>query len=247
MYRGDDAGDATGILEAQTFDGKLRAELAPRHIKLEVANRALVIEGTTVTILDGKRIRAQLPLRRIFVARDVPREDLGVWLEVSDDSPLRDRGPAMRRVFGVAPYSLMTAEGLQNLPSLDKLAARLRDALAERSGDIRRAVELGRGLDKVVLADHGDHHALYARRLFRDRARLCVAVHHDGRVEIPEGKTVRSFVIRSRYGVTLWGDWIRFSDHEGVDLGRVSVPWVATEDRVELARRLGALLDSPKG
>jgi len=95
----------------------------------------------------------------------------------------------MRRIFGVDPINLLDPIGLAALGSLDRIAQRLRGALADRAGDIRHAIELGspasRGLDKVLLADHGDHFVVYVRRLFRDRARRAMAIYRDGRIAIP--------------------------------------------------------------
>ena len=36
---------------------------------------------------------------------------------------------------------------------------------------------------------------------------------------------------------------IRFLDREGTDLGRVRLPWIEPEDRVELARRFGEMVE----
>ena len=49
--------------------------------------------------------------------------------------------------------------------------------------------------------------------------------------------------VRSRFGVTVLGDYIRFADPTGLDLSRVSLPWIAREDREELARRFGAMVE----
>jgi hypothetical protein len=89
---------------------------------------------------------------------------------------------------------------------------------------------------------------VYARRLFRDRARFAMAIHDDGRIVLPAGKgdkADRTIVVRSRYGVTVWGDHVRFADPNGDDLGKVAIPWIAPEDREELARRIGLLVDRP--
>jgi hypothetical protein len=122
---------------------------------------------------------------------------------------------------------------------------RLRAHLGELAGDIKRAIEIGSGhaLDKVLLADHGSHYTFYARRLFRDRARFAMAVHADGRIVVPEGKTTREVTVTSRYGITVRGDYIRFADPHGTDLARVSLPWLGPEDRDEVARRIGQLVD----
>jgi len=121
------------------------------------------------------------------------------------------------------------------------LGTRLRTALAEYSGDVRRASELGRGLDKVLLVDHGDHHAVYARKLFRDRARLALSIYDNGRMVIVDGPEV---VMSSKFGITVSGDYIRFIDKHGTDLARLAIPWITREDRDELARRISQLVPS---
>jgi hypothetical protein len=60
---------------------------------------------------------------------------------------------------------------------------------------------------------------------------------------VPDGKKRREIEVRSRFGVTVWGDYVRFADKNGTDLGRVAIPWIAPEDRRELARRIGQLVD----
>jgi hypothetical protein len=234
-YRGDDAGQP---LEAPTAEGVLRATIAPNRIELTVARRRLVLERRTLTLVDAKDKRASLRIEgKLVVARDVPREDLGVWIEMPGPS-----GSAMRRVFGVEPVSLFAADGLAALKRLDTLAQRLKASLSDLAGDIRKAIELGRGLDKVLLADHGDRYVIYARRLFRDRARFALAIYRDGRVVLPEGKELREFRVTSRFGITVRGDYVRFADQHGADLGRVAIPWIAAEDRDEIARRIGQLV-----
>lgn len=241
-YR-DDSGDA---IEAPTADGTLRAELAPRSVKLQVALRtlqiserfAIVVEHHKKTKSKDKRMSLEIA-GRLFVARDVPHEDFGVWIELDPDTPRA----GMRRIFGVEPVSLLDEHGLVALASLDRLAQRVKHELVDLAGDVRRAFEIGRGLDKVLLADHGDRFVVYARRLFRDRARFAMTIHDDGRIVVPDGKKLREIVVRSRFGVTVWGDYVRFADRNGTDLGRVSIPWIAPEDRRELARRIGQLVD----
>ena len=90
----------------------------------------------------------------------------------------------------------------------------------------------------------GDHHAIYARGLFRDRARFAMAIHDDGRIRVPDKKgVVTEVVVRSRHSITVWGDYIRFADKTAKDVARVAIPWLAPEDRHELARRIGQLVD----
>ncbi|MBV8748300.1 MAG: hypothetical protein JO103_01165 [Candidatus Eremiobacteraeota bacterium] len=230
-YR-DDAGDS---LEAPTSEGPLRAALGPARVDLRVADRSLHVADRNATLVAGKKKTTLRFEKRLVVARSVPREDLGVWIEHGDE---------MRRIFGVVPISLLEPEGLAALKKLDAVAHRVRATLADYAGDIVRAVEIGNGhdLDKVLLADRGDGFLVYARKLFRGQARLVMTVHGDGRVEIPDEKVIR---VTSRYGVTVRGDYLRFADQHGTDLARVAIPWLAPEDRDELARRIGQLVDRP--
>lgn len=245
-YR-DDTGDT---LEAPTAQGTLRVELAPRQTKLAIADRTLLISERFATLVEHHRKHTSRDRRvsieltgRLVVARDVPREDLGIWIEVEPGTPRE----GMRRIFGVEPVSLFDPAGLEALDSLDRLAHRLRVQLSDLAREVRRAVEIGSsssgGVDKVLIADHGDRFVVYARRLFRDRARFVMSIHEDGRITIPDGKQTTEVTVRSRFGVTVWGDYIRFGDPKGTDLARVSIPWISPEDRNELARRIGQLID----
>lgn len=228
--------DSEDVLEAPTSEGALRLEVAPRAIKLTIGNRTLHVVDRTATVLEHKRKvrRESFKIERLVVARDVPHEDLGVWVELPG---------GWRRIFGVEPVSLLEPAGLGALAALDRLAQRLRAVLDTHAGDIRRAVEIGRGLDKVLLADHGDRFAVYARRLFRDRARFAMTIHDDGRIVIAGGKKPVEITVRSRFGITVVGDYLRFAKPDGTDLARVSIPWISSEDRLELARRIGQLID----
>ncbi|HEY5948634.1 MAG TPA: hypothetical protein VIV40_24245 [Kofleriaceae bacterium] len=264
-YRGDDAGDA---LEAPTAEGILKVMLGPNRVDLAVAQRTLHIADRVATIVEHKKQKQE---RRgsvkiagnLVVARGFPREDIGIWIERipvhkpdkkakrdkaeprrEDDTPAPEL-PSMQRIFGVEPVSLLERDGLGALGRLDVLAQRLRAHLADLAGSILRAVEIGSGhaLDKVLLADHGDHYMFYARRLFRDRARFAMAVHDDGRIVVPDGKKQRTVVVTSRFGVTVRGDYVRFADKHGTDLAKVSLPWLGPEDRDEVARRIGQFVD----
>lgn len=234
-YRGDDGGQT---LEAPTGEGDARATFAASRVELAVAGRTLHIEDRVVTLTDAKQRRVAIKLLgSLVIARDVPREDIGIWVELPSPG-----GTAWRRVFGLEPVSLFDPNGLAALKRLDNLAQRLRAYLTHLAGDVTRAIEIGRGLDKVLLADHGDRYVIYARRLFRDRARFALAIYRDGRVVVPDGKELRQFRVTSRFGITVRGDYVRFADPQGTDLGRVAIPWIAAEDRDEIARRLGQLV-----
>ncbi|MFT3696371.1 MAG: hypothetical protein QM831_24740 [Kofleriaceae bacterium] len=229
-YRGDESGAS---VEAPTAEGPLRLELAPRRITLTLGEKTLQITDQLLTLVEAKKQESLRIHGKLLVARDVPHEDLGVWVE------LLDKQPGMRRVFGVEPISLMEPSGLAALQKLDALAARLRTAVGEQTGAVRRALEIGRGLDKVLFVDHGDHHAVYARKLFRDRARLALSIYDGGRIVIIDGPEV---IMTSKFGITVSGDYIRFIDKQGTDVARISIPWITREDREELARRIGQLI-----
>jgi hypothetical protein len=256
-YRGDDAGDA---LEAPTNEGILRVVLGPNRVDLAVAQRSLHILDRVATLVEHKKQKQERRgsvkiVGNLVVARGFPREDVGIWIEHVADKPdnrkrkSADRAakpmPSMQRIFGVAPVSLLERDGLGALGRLEVVAHRLRAHLGELAGDIRRAVEIGSGhaLDKVLLADHGDHYAFYARRLFRDRARFAMAVYSDGRIVVPDGKQLREVTVTSKFGITVRGDFVRFADRHGTDLAKVSLPWLGPEDRDEVARRIGQLVD----
>jgi hypothetical protein len=238
--------------EAPTSEGVLRAELAPRHVRLAVASRSLDVVDRFATVVDHPRRRAEKDRRqsfritgRLIVARDVPREGLGIWVDIEPDGPRA----GVRRIFGVEPQSLLEPAGLASLAALDHLAKRVGEALGHLAPGVRRALEIGSaatgGLDKVLVVDCADRHVVYARRLFRDRARFAMAIHEDGRIVVPEarGAATREISVRSRHGVTVVGDYVRFADPQGTDLAKVAIPWLTPEDRLELARRIGQRID----
>lgn len=228
--------DGSEVLEAPTRHGPLRLEVAPRHVALALGPVQVAITSEFVTLTERLRNRVRKASERlagaIVVARDVPHEDLGVWIEVERD--------AMRRIFGAEPRDLIADDGLAALRALDRLHARLRQVLPAQPW---RAFEVGRGLDKVLVLDHGDRMVVFARRLFRDAARRVLEVHADGTVVVIGRQGTERFVVRERYGVTVTGDYVRFIDPLGSDLGRVALPWIEPEDRLELARRFGAMVE----
>jgi hypothetical protein len=168
------------------------------------------------------------------VRPDVPQEDFGIWLEQPN---------GMRRIFGVAPVSLLEREGLAALAAFDRTFQRIRTALAELAGDVVKAIEIGGAIGKLLVADRGDRHVVYAKRLFRGGARVTLEVF-PGRVVVHDGKRTHVANLRSRYGVIVSGDFVRFASPEGEDLARVGLPWLSVEDRDELARRIGQLVEA---
>jgi hypothetical protein len=230
-YR-DDHGDA---LEAPTAEGPLEVTLGPNRATLTIGERTLLVADRVATLTEGKKKRSFKIEQRLVIARGFPREDVGLW--IAEDA-------RAMRIFGVEPVELLHADGLPALRRLDAVVQRVRAALSDLAGDVARAVEIGSGhdLDKVLLADHGDRYALYARSLFHGAAEPIMLAFADGRIVIADQPKLLVHV-HSRFGVTVWGDYIRFADRHGNDLGRVSVPWIGREDREELARRIGQLVD----
>jgi hypothetical protein len=232
--------DGSETLEALTHQGLLRLEVAPRHVALTVGSVQVAITSEYVTVTHRLRNRLQRRseklVGRLMVARDVPHDDVGIWLE-------RDDG-TVRRVFGVAPHDLIADDGLAALRALDRLTARLRQAIADHLHGARRAFEVGRGYDKVLVADHGDHLVVFARRLFGgDIARRVVEIHRGGQIVLPARRGDRKVRIAERYGITVTGDTIRFIDREGTDVGKVVLHWIGPQDRAELASRFGDMVE----
>ena len=235
-FRGGELGD---VLEAPVREGTLRLEVAPKHISLKLGATQVTLGEKFLTIVASGRREKRESLRvtgSLWVARDVPHDDLGLWLSVDGDR--------VRRVFGAEPQPLFEKGGLAALAALDRLSTRLRQAVVTMLGAMPRALELGRGLDKVLILDHGDRYEMFQRPLFRDGARRALEVHRDGRVTLVDGTTRREVKVRSRFGVTVIGDYLRFADPSGLDLAKLSIPWINREDRDELARRIGELVDA---
>jgi hypothetical protein len=230
-YRGSEAVDA---LTAPTRTGPLRLEIGPREVALRLEDRWFQLVDGHLT-LDGRREKRTTHrlVGRLWVARDVPHDDVGVWEEVEG---------GVRRVFGAEPRPLFEPDGLDALRALDRLVVRLKAALAPHAGSVLRAIEIGRGLDKVLIIDDGARFQVFQRPLFRDTARWAFEAHRDGRIVVPDGAARREVTCRSRFGVTVIGDYLRFADPTGLDLARVSIPWISREDRDELARRIGELI-----
>jgi hypothetical protein len=232
-YRDDEAGDA---LEAPTADGPLRVTLAAGRATLSLGDRTLEIGDGAATLTEGKKQRTfELP-GPLVIARGVPREDFGIW--IVDD-------PLARRIFGVEPVALLEPDGLAALKKLDSVYQRLRASLADLGHGVVRALEIGSNhpLDKVLLADHADRFELYTRSLFHQAAEHAATVFADGRVHIRDGKKTIEATVTSRFAVTVRGDFIRFADRQGTDLARLAIPWIGAEDREEIARRIGQLVD----
>ena len=233
-YRSSDAADA---VVAPTRAGPLRLELAPHAIALRLDERVLQLVGRQLTI-EGRRERrtTRTLAGGLWVARGAPSEELGVWEEAE--------GGAIRRIFGAQPVALLAPEAFEQRRELDRLAARLKAALVPHAGTVVRAIEIGRGLDKVLVLDDGDRYRVHQRPLFRDATRWAFEAYRDGRIVVPDGNARREVRCQSRFGVRVIGDYLWFADADGADLARVSMPWIGADDRAELARRIGELIDA---
>jgi hypothetical protein len=228
------------VYEAPTRDGALRLQLAPRHTALALGDHHLTVTDQYVTVENTearrpKRRSVRIDDVRLFVARAVPTDDIGVWME--------ERPGWVKRIFGAPSLELLDQSALRAVRAMDVLAGRLREALAPYADGAVRALEVGKGADRVLVVDHGNHFVIYVRRLFRKGAARALEVYDDGTVIIAGRGADRRVTCKSQFGVTVFGDLIRFSDANGADLASISVPWVSEHDRKELARRLGQMVE----
>ena len=227
-FRGLGAGE---VSRAPVRDGQLELDVGPKHVVLRLADRVVTITDQFIRIGNESRRLAG----GIWLARNVPHDDLGIWEEQEHHR--------VRRIFGAVPKPFDADGGLDALRALDYVATRLRAALAVYAGNIPpRAIEVGRSGDEALLLDFGDRLVLYTRPLFRDGARRALVAHRDGRVDIFDGDRTVKITVRSRFGVTVLGDQLRFADPSGLDLAHISAPWISREDRDELARRIGDMI-----
>jgi len=228
------------VYEAPTREGLARLEVAPRHTRLEVDERVQVSVTDRFVVLSGRHLarRRSRSLRlegaRLLVARGVPAEEVGIWYEGTPG--------VVARIFGVRPPELLDSKALSAWDKLDRLVQRLRAALLPHRGGAESASEFGQGADRVLLADDGDRYVLYVRRLFRERPRRALEVCRGGTVIFPHRKAEARIRCESRFGVTVLGDNILFSNPEGMEIGRIWLPWISPQDRAELARRFGERL-----
>lgn len=230
---------AADVLEAPSRDGVVRLEVAPRHTLLSIGqDHDVTVTEHFVTVTrassQGRRKKRSLRLdsTRLLVARAIPTEDVGIWLELEPG--------VVTRLLGIRPIELLDDEALDAWRALDRLVKRLRGALSAHAHGVARALELGRGADRVLIMDLDDRLIFHVRRLFRERPRRALEVHADGTVVFPRKARPepdeRCIRCTSRFGVTATGDYVRFADDKGQDLGSFFLPWVAPEDRDEIAR-----------
>ncbi len=235
---------ADEVMTSPTSAGTLSLEVAPRHVVVALADVRLAVSEGRLIITRAARRRVRRVVRpigaRLIVARGLPSEGVGIWLE--------PRPGEVERVFGAEPRDLIVNEdGLAALRQLDRLVRRLANALSSVGHGVREALEIGpaadRGLDKVLLADFGDHVTVYRRSLFHTRARRLLDAHEDGRIVIPTPAGEVRVMCAGRFTCSVIGDYVRFTTPAGDDLAHVSLPWVSRGDREEIARRIGEVVE----
>lgn len=238
--------DASEILEVAAREGQVRLELGPHHFRLDVGERlklSVAEDFATVIKIHSRRRRKQRSLRlgqaRLVMARGVPTNDIGLWYET--------RPGEVERVVGMRPPELLDDDAMRAWHVVDRMAQRLRAVLGPHSHGVQRAIEVGDGADRVLIMDLGDSLAFYVRRLFRERARRAMTVNRDGTVVLKVKGVERRVQCHSRYGVTVIGDYIRFADPSGDDLGALPIPWVTREDRLFVMNLIGQLIDPNLG
>jgi hypothetical protein len=230
---------AAEVMEAPTRDGHVRLEVAPRHTLLtvgEVFRFSVTDRFATLIRAPGRKQRAMRldDTTRIVVARAVYSEEVGIWHQ--------PRPGVVTRLFGLRPRELLDDEAMAASYKLDRLASRLGRALRPHYGGVERGVEAGRGADRVLIMALGDRLLVHVRRLFRERPGLALEVHAGGTIVFTGAGRRRGETrirCRSRFGVTAMGDYIRFADPTGRDLGAIALPWIPPEDRAELVDMIG--------
>lgn len=235
--------DASERFEVAAREGLARLELGPHWFRLDMGERLVLSvaeDFATLVKMQRRRRRKQRSLRlgeaRLLMARGVPTNDIGIWY-------VGATGVA-ERLIGLRPPELLDDAAMRAWHVVDRMAQRLRVVLAPHSLGVERAIEVGQGADRVLMVDLGDGIEIYVRRLFREWPRRAMTVHRDGTVVLALKKGERRIQCRSRYGVTVIGDYIRFADPTGEDLGALSVPWVTPEDRRFLVHIIGQLIDA---
>jgi hypothetical protein len=237
--------DSSERFEVSAREGQARLDLGPRWFRLDMGERLMLSvaeDFATLVKTQRRRRRKQRSLRlneaRLLMARGVPTNDIGIW-------HVGMAGEA-ERLIGLRPPELLDDAAMRAWQVVDRMAQRLRVVLAQHSPGVERAIEVGQGADRVLIVDLGEDIEFYVRRLFRERPRRAMTVYRDGTVALVVKNRERRIQCRSRYGVTVLGDYIRFADPTGEDLGALSVPWVTPEDRRFMVQLIGQLID-PSG
>lgn len=233
-----------GAVRATVQGGGLSLEVGPRHVRLQLGPRLrLTASGqSAVVVRRGRRgeRRRELDLRhsRLWLARSHPGRELALWFEV--------RAGLVERLGGVRPGRLLDTRMLDEWRSLDRFARQAHKALEPWAGGARSATELGQGGHRVLVVKNDERLVLYARPLFRERPRRVLEVCADGSLVIAGKDGDRRGVIHDRFGASVSGDRLLFLDRKERHVATVWLPWISLEDRRELSRRFGELVDPPR-
>ncbi len=227
---------AVPAIQAASREGKVSLELGPQLVRLALGERMeLTVRGQAATWVRHRGGPGrELGRARLWAARSFPTRDLALWYE-------RKPGQA-ERLGGVRAVTPFEPGALGAWRALDRVADELCRALDRLEGGGGPAVELGRGHHRVLLVELAGRLVVYARPLFRERARRVLEVGRDGSLTVPGRRRDRSVRFESRAQVTVSGDRVRFIATDGRDLVSLWLPWIAIEDRQELVRRFGELV-----
>lgn len=224
---------------APSRDGPVRVEAGADGVRLELGARyRLAVSGGRAVwtrIRRGRRRTLSLGRARLWVARAHPTRELALWYECQ---PGR-----VERLGAARPVALFDTGALAAWRALDRAAAELARALGPWAGEVEEATELGRGGHRVLLVRHPDRLVVYARPLFRERPRRVLEVCGDGTIVVPGRDADRRARFHTRFGVSVSGDRVVFCDRDDRRVAVLLLPWIAPEDRQELARRFGDLVD----
>ena len=232
---------ATPTYQAASREGRVTLEVGPQHMRLDLGERLrLTVAGSAATWVRRRRgaeHRRELVLvrARLWPARSFPTGELALWYE-------RRQGQ-VERLGGVRPVAPFDAGALAAWGALDRVAGEVGQALAPHSGGAVGAVELGRGHHRVLLVEFEDRIVAHSRPLFREHPRRALEVRRDGSLDAPGRRLASGARLASRAHVAVSGDRICFTAADGRDLVSLWLPWIAPEDRHEMARRFGDLVD----
>ncbi len=224
---------------APSRDGPVRVEVGAHGVRVDLGGRfRLAVSGGRAVwtrMRRGRRRTLSLGRARLWVTRGHPTRELALWYE---GEPGR-----VERLGAVRPVPLFDTGALAAWRSLDRAAAELARALAPWSGDVEEATELGRGGHRVLLVQFAERMVVYARPLFRERPRRALEVCRDGTIVVPARDEDRRARFYTRFGVSVSGDRVVFTDRDEQRVATLLLPWIAPEDRQELARRFADLVD----
>ena len=187
-----------------------------------------------------------------MVARGFQSEEVALWHST-------DEGATYQRLFGLTPPALLDAEALRGWQAMEKLGKRLFEAMlsfthkrTETGARPTHATEYGGGRDHALVVDFSDRAVVYARptlatifpSFFKSGPTRCFEVFSEGKVMSCKGDEDQDTTqCNSRYSVTISGDRIRFAQPNGEEGEMLVLPWVSPEDRAELRKRFGAMVD----